>query len=229
MNSGRSPSLCPSASALRTGNVQTDNEGRDCREATARGKKLGFRSRSIGGGTGAITRTLGLLGAIFAWGIENDRVTANPVRAYALCRCSEEGAADCNQYRLLAGSLRVLECKRDRNNQPLHSLTGIAGIRFIAMIGVRKESASISGENEVDANGSCIALEETKTGFSLRPLGRAAFATIDDLDPISDFVFAAEAKGAGYKDCPVCGARSRRQRGNWRRPPRGGSSAARSA
>lgn len=183
--------------------VQTDNEGRDCREATARGKKLGFRSRSIvKGGTGAFTRTLGLLGAIFAWGIENDRVTANPVRAYALCRCSEEGAADCNQYRLLADSLRVLECKRDRNDQPLHRLIGIAGIRFIAMSGVRKGECEHLRWDEVDANGTCIALEETKTGFSLRPLGRAAFATIDELDAISDFVFAAEADGAGYKGLP---------------------------
>lgn len=171
---------------------------------TARDKKLGFRSRSIvTGGKGAITRTLGLLGAIFAWSIENGHVTANPVRGVRRFADTQKKALlTGEQYRALAESLSVLASKRDRNNQPLHSLVGIAGIRFVALSGVRRGECQQLGWNEVDANGTCIALDDTKTGFSLRPLGRAAFAVIDDLDAISDFVFAAEPEGAGYKGLP---------------------------
>ena len=106
------------------------------------------------------------------------------------------------QYSALAESLYLLASKRDRNNQPVHSLVGIAGIRFIALSGVRRGECQQLGWNQVDANGACIALDETKTGFSLRPLGRAAFAVIDDLDAISDFIFATEPEGAGYKGLP---------------------------
>ncbi|MER8972703.1 MULTISPECIES: integrase arm-type DNA-binding domain-containing protein [unclassified Mesorhizobium] len=171
---------------------------------TARDKKLGFRSRSIvKGGKGAITRTLGLLGAIFAWGIENGHVVANPVRGVRrFADAQKKALLTGEQYRLLADSLKVLEGKRDRNNQPLHSLIGIAGIRFIALSGVRKGECEHLRWDEVDANGTCIALKETKTGFSLRPLGRSAFAIIDDLEAISDFVFAAETEGATYKGLP---------------------------
>jgi integrase len=171
---------------------------------TARDKKLGFRSRSIvKGGKGAITRTLGLLGAIFAWGIENGHVTTNPVRGVRRFADTQKKALlTAEQYRALAESLSVLESRRDRNNQPLHSLVGIAGIRFIALSGVRRGECQHLGWNEVDATGTCIALDDTKTGLSLRPLGRAAFAVIDNLDAISDFVFAAEPEGAGYQGLP---------------------------
>lgn len=171
---------------------------------TARDEKLGFRSRSIvKGGKGAITRTLGLLGAIFAWGIENGHVTANPVRGVRRFADTQKKALlTGDQYRALAESLSILASKRDRNNQPLHSQVGIAGIRFIALSGVRRGECQQLGWNEVDANGTCIALDDTKTGFSLRPLGRAAFAIINGLDAISDFVFAAAPDGAGYKGLP---------------------------
>lgn len=130
-------------------------------------------------------------------------MTANPVRGVRrFADAQKKALLTGEQYRALAESLSVLERKRDRNSQPLHSLVGTAGIRFIALTGVRRGECQQLGWNEVDATGTCIALDDTKTGFSLRPLGRAAFAVIDDLDAISDFVFAAEPEGAGYKGLP---------------------------
>lgn len=171
---------------------------------TARDKKLGFRSRSIvKGGKGAITRTLGLLGAIFAWGIENGYVASNPVRGVRrFADAQKKARLTGDQYRFLEESLRVLEAKRDRDDQPMHSLIGIAGIRFIALSGVRRSECQDLAWEEVDTNGTCVALDNTKTGFSLRPIGRAAFAVVDNIDAISDFVFAANPEGAGYKGLP---------------------------
>jgi integrase len=56
--------------------------------------------------------------------------------------------------------------------------------------------------DEVDALGTCLALGDTKTGASLRPLSRAAFAVIDGLEPISDYVFAAGPEQKGYQGLP---------------------------
>ncbi|WP_099864949.1 tyrosine-type recombinase/integrase [Pararhizobium haloflavum] len=170
----------------------------------ARDKKLGYRSRSIvKGGKGAATRTLGLLGAIFAWGVEAGHVATNPVRGVRRFSDNQKKALlSGEQYHLLAKSLSFLESKRDRNGKPLHSAIGIAAIRFIALSGLRRGECEQLRWDEVDANGACLALEETKTGFSLRPLSRTAFAIIDELDPISDFVFVSEPEGAGYKGLP---------------------------
>jgi integrase len=46
------------------------------------------------------------------------------------------------------------------------------------------------------------ALGETKTGPSLRPLGRSAFAVVDAQDPIADHVFPAGPDAEGYQGLP---------------------------
>ncbi|MGI6855003.1 tyrosine-type recombinase/integrase [Mesorhizobium sp. 1B3] len=171
---------------------------------TARDKKLGFRSRSmVKGGKGALTRTLGLLGAIFAWGVDNGYVTSNPVRGVRRFADNQKKALlTGQQYHALAEALHVLEQKRDRHGEPMHNLTGIAGVRFIALSGVRRGECQKLLWDEVDAEGTCLAMDETKTGPSLRPLSRAAYAVIDDLDPISDYVFAAGPEEKGYQGLP---------------------------
>lgn len=169
-----------------------------------RDEKLGPRRRSIvKGGKGALTRTLGLLGAIFAWGIDNGHVEQNPVRGVRrFADAQKKALLTGDQYHALADALHVLEQKRDRNGRPRHSRIGIAAIRFIALSGVRRGECQQLRWDEVDALGTCLALGETKTGASLRPLSRAAFAVIDGLDPISDYVFAAGPEQAGYQGLP---------------------------
>jgi len=171
---------------------------------TARDKKLGPRSRSIvKGGKGALTRTLGLLGAIFAWGVEIGHVDHNPVRGVRRFADNQKKALlTGQQYHALAEALHALEQKRDRHGEPMHNRMGIAGIRFIALSGVRRGECQKLTWEEVDAEGTCLAMDKTKTGQSLRPLSRAAYAVIDGLDPISDYVFAAGPEGNGYQGLP---------------------------
>lgn len=169
-----------------------------------RDEKLGPRRRSIvKGGKGALTRTLGLLGAIFAWGIDNGHVEQNPVRGVRhFADAQKKALLTGDQYHALADALHVLGQKRDRNGRPRHSHIGIAAIRFIALSGVRRGECQQLRWDEVDALGTCLALGETKTGASLRPLSQAAFSVIDGLDPISDYVFAAGPEQAGYQGLP---------------------------
>jgi integrase len=171
---------------------------------TARDEMLGPRRRSIvRGGKGALTRTLGLLGAIFAWGQDNGYVENNPVRGVKrFADAQKKALLTAEQYQALALTLVALEDKRDRKDERVHSAVGLAAIRFIALTGVRRGECENLKWDEVDAKGTCIALGETKTGPSLRPLSRAAFAIIEKQDPIADFAFPAGPEAEGYQGLP---------------------------
>lgn len=167
---------------------------------TAKDEKLGPRRRSIvKGGKGVATRTLGLLGAIFAWGQENGQIEHNPVRGVKRFADQQKKALlTGEQYRWLALALDALDAKRDVNGERMHSAVGLAIIRSIALTGARRGECQNLQWAEVDANGTCLALGETKTGPSLRPLSRAAFSIIEAQPAISDYVFPAGAEGIGY-------------------------------
>ncbi len=167
---------------------------------TRRDVKLGPQRRSIvRGGKGVVTRVLGMLGAIFAWGQENGFVEHNPVRGVKRFADKQKKALlTSEQYRWLALALDWLDVRRDRHGRRMHSEVGLAAIRFIAFTGVRRGEAQNLRWDEVDANGTCIALGETKTGPSLRPLGRQAFAVIDRQPSIADYVFPAGPEKNGY-------------------------------
>lgn len=171
---------------------------------TARDQKLGPRSRSIvRGGKGALTRTLGLLGAIFAWGQENGFVEGNPVRGVKrFADAQKKAMLSAEQYRSLALALENLEQKQNTKGETVHSAVGLAAIRFIALSGVRRGECEHLQWTEVDANGTCVAYGETKTGPSLRPLSRAAFAVIEKQELIADFVFPAGPEAEGYQGLP---------------------------
>jgi integrase len=171
---------------------------------TARDQILGPRRRSIvRGGKGALTRTLGLLGAIFAWGQDNGYEENNPVRGVKrFADAQKKALLTAEQYRTLALTLEALDGKRDRKDERMHSAVGLAAIRLIALTGVRRGECENLKWDEADAQGTCIALGETKTGPSLRPLSRAAFAVIEKQDPIADFVFPAGPEAEGYQGLP---------------------------
>lgn len=171
---------------------------------TSRDQKLGPRRRSIvKGGKGASTRTLGLLGAIFAWSQENGYMANNPVRGVKrFADAQKKALLTAEQYRVLALALDSLEQKRDRRDKPMHSPAGLAAIRFIALSGLRRGECENLKWDEVDANGTSIALKETKTGPSLRPLSHEAFGIVEQQDPIADFVFPAGPDAGGYQGLP---------------------------
>lgn len=84
----------------------------------------------------------------------------------------------------------------------MHSAVGLAAIRLIAMKEVCRGEAQNLRWDEVDLHGTCIALRETKTGFSLRPLSRTAFAVVDVQPVIADYVFASGSETKGYWGLP---------------------------
>lgn len=171
---------------------------------TAKDRMLGPRRRSIvRGGKGVVTRLLGTLGAVFAWGQENGYVDHNPVRGVKRFADQQKKALlTSEQYHWLARALDWLDVRLDRHGQRMHSAVGLAAIRFIALTGVRRGEAQSLRWDEVDLHGTCIALGETKTGPSLRPLSRAAFALVDVQPAIADYVFAGGSEMKGYWGLP---------------------------
>lgn len=160
------------------------------------------RGRSIvKGGLGAATRTLGLLGAIFNWGVDNGHVVDNPVRGVRRFKDTKRKALlTGEQYRWLAIALDHLSNERFENERPQHNAHGLRAIRFIACSALRRNEAANLRWDEVDQDGRCLGLGDTKTGFSLRPLGRSAYRIISDLDDEgSEFVFPCESGEHGYR------------------------------
>lgn len=171
---------------------------------TAKDRMLGPGRRSIvRGGKGTVTRLLGTLGAVFVWGQENGYVINNPVRGVKRFADKQKKAMlTSEQYHWLARSLDYLDARLDRHGRRMHSAVGVAAIRFIALTGVRRGEAQNLRWDEVDLHGTCIALGETKTGPSLRPLSCVAFAHVDVQPAIADYVFAGGSEKKGYCGLP---------------------------
>jgi integrase len=48
----------------------------------------------------------------------------------------------------------------------------VAALRLIALTGLRREEACALKWSEIDAAGSCLRLESSKSGRSTRPIGK---------------------------------------------------------
>lgn len=171
---------------------------------TAADVRTGRRGRAIvKGGRGTATRALGLLGAIFQWGVANGHAPANPVRGvrrFADRQCKALLSRD--QYRALGDALRALAAKKAGSGQPAHHLYGLACIRFIALTGLRRGEALNLRWSEIDLDHATVRLGDTKTGESVRPLARPAIDLLRALEPISDHIFASYPDGPPYGALP---------------------------
>lgn len=163
---------------------------------TAADIKTKLHGRAIvKGGKGTATRTLGLLGAIFKWGLANGHVETNPVAGVQRFADNQRKALlTPEQYRMLGSVLDALATKRDRNGNPVHHAFGLACIRFIALTGLRKGEANTLRWSDVDLSGCCLRLGDTKTGASIRPIGAAIRTLLQGLERHGEYVFPLLAR-----------------------------------
>lgn len=133
------------------------------------------RGRAIvRGGRGAGSRTLGLLGAIFAYAVTQGYRPDNPCTGVVRpadkkrrFRLDEEG------YKILGGCLLDAE-KRGEPWQAIYE------IRCLALTGGRRGEIELLKRIEVDQRGGALRLGDSKTGESIRPTGSAAFDVLRD-------------------------------------------------
>jgi len=121
----------------------------------------------VTGGASTASRVAELLGGIWTWAERRGHVSgANPARGL------EKHKGEAKDRVLSRDELRRLGLALDANSgrYPLACFA----IRLIALTGARREEIVGLTWREIDADGSCLRLEETKTGKSQRPLGKSA-------------------------------------------------------
>jgi integrase len=133
---------------------------------TKTNQKTGKHGRAIvRGGIGTGTRTVGLLGAILTYARENGIIETNPahgVRKAADQKRTRRLSED--EYRLLGKILR--EASADEQ-----FATAADMAKTIALTGCRRGEIINLIWPEVDADNSCLRLQDSKEGASVRPIG----------------------------------------------------------
>ena len=131
------------------------------------------RGKSIlRGGKGVATRSVGLLGAIFAYAIEHEMRADNPVhgvKKYAENKRDRRVSDD--EYKVLGKALDAAETAKIWP-------PAVAAARFLIVTGWRSGEALALRWDEVDVERRTAVLGDTKTGKSIRPLSTAALAIL---------------------------------------------------
>jgi len=122
----------------------------------------------VRGGTGTATRTVGLLGGILTYAVEAGIIESNPAHGVRKPKDNvRKRRLSEAEYRILGGMLRE-SAKREK-------YTTIAEIvRQIALTGCRRSEMINLKWTEADTEASCLRLEDSKEGDSVRPIGLPA-------------------------------------------------------
>jgi integrase len=113
-------------------------------------------------------RTYGLLGAVLSYAVAQGYMAANP--AHGVPRPADgarEFRLDQAGYRRLGQALEAAQAR----GEPWQATTAIA---LLALTGCRKGEIRKLRISEIDLQGRCLRLGDTKTGTSTRPLGEPA-------------------------------------------------------
>jgi integrase len=145
--------------------------------------KTGPRGKAvITGGPGTAARTVELLGGIWSWAEKRGIVNgANPARGV------EKHRSEAKERVLSPEELTKLGTVL-HEQEPLRP-AAINTVRLIALTGLRHEEACGLRWSEIDATGSCLRLEATKTGRSLRPVGKPALDLLLSIPRAGEWVF----------------------------------------
>jgi integrase len=144
----------------------------------------------VRGGKGTASRTVGLLGAIFAYAVRHRMRSENPV--HGVLRPSDGQRArrlSDDEYKVLGEALR-------KASEARVWPAAIAAIRFLALTGWRSGEVLGLRWAEFELPRRSAKLADTKTGASMRPLSQAACSVLRGLTRSGDLVFAA-TRGSG--------------------------------
>lgn len=121
----------------------------------------------VTGGAGTASQALTLLSGMFTYAVSEGVIPHNPLRGIkkpAPGKRTRRLTPD--EYRSLGDALAVAD---DETWQ------GVVGTKLFLLTGFRLSEIAGLMWSEIDDAGSCIRLDDSKTGASTRPIGRAVF------------------------------------------------------
>jgi integrase len=138
----------------------------------------------VTGGRGTATRVMGFLGAIFAFAERQGLRPDNPVHGVEKHAYNQrQRRVSQAEYLALGEALRSMP----KTTWPI----AVAGTKFLALTGWRRGEMLALKWSEVDLATRTARLADTKTGYSLRPLSRAACDVLRALPRMGALVFPA--------------------------------------
>lgn len=177
---------------------------------TACDVKTGHRGRArVSGGRGTATRTVGLLGGILSFAVEESLRLDNPVHGVKRYRNQpNERFLSPVELARLGEVLSHMETEGDNPR-------AISAIRLLILTGCRKTEVLALRWNEVDFESGCLRLADSKTGQKTLILGAPALQLLSKLPQISGtpYVFPAMKGDGHYVGLPKIWQRARKKAG----------------
>jgi site-specific recombinase XerD len=147
----------------------------------------------VTGGAGTATRIVGLFGGIWTWAEKRGIVSgANPAHRLEL-RADQPG----DRVLSAAELARLGAVLRQRAGE---AQMACAALRLIALTGLRRGEAYGLRWSEVDLDGSCLRLADSKTGRSMRAIGATAVQHLRSILRLHDELVFPSRSGAGPAD-----------------------------
>lgn len=162
---------------------------------TATDKRTKFKGRSIvTGGKSAANRTLGFLGPLFEFAIDEGLRTDNPTRGV---KKYKEG----RPARFLSNSeiAKVGDALRAAEAAGVNPYA-LAALRLLMLTGCRKNEILKLRWDEVDFEGGFLRLPDSKTGYKPVPVGAPVLSLLSELPRVAGnpFVIVGDLNGRHY-------------------------------
>ncbi|MFN5039599.1 MAG: tyrosine-type recombinase/integrase [Bradyrhizobium sp.] len=152
----------------------------------------------VRGGAGTATRTVGLLGGILTYAVEAGIIESNPAHGIRKPKDNvRKRRLSEAEYRILGGMLRAA-AKQEKY------ATIVDIVRQIALTGSRRSEMIGLKWTEADTEASCLRLEDSKEGESIRPIGLAVVEYLEQrrTDDVGTYVFPGQGEDNAFGSFP---------------------------
>ncbi len=152
----------------------------------------------VRGGAGTATRTVGLLGGILTYAVDAGIIESNP--AHGIRKPKD----NVRKRRLSEAEYRILgQMLRDAAESDKYAMTADI-IRQIALTGCRRSEMIRLKWTEVDTEASCLRLEDSKEGESIRPVGLPVVEYLERrrTDEVGTYVFPGQGEDNAFGSLP---------------------------